>query len=174
MLSESVPALELPPAAPEDLAPDSPSALLAVLALLLGVDGKVHAAELALIEQVGLPQRLGLGMDAITEGILAMQPHAQALCPQGGQPDMALWRRWLGCIKDPSLQRVALSVGFAAGLADGVLSRVESKLLMAAGGQWQQEPEALLVARPELGLGLLDRRRPASREQVQPRWVLPG
>ena len=45
---------------------------------------------------------------------------------------------------------------------------------MAAGGQWQQEPEALLVARPELGLGLLDRRRPASREQVQPRWVLPS
>lgn len=121
-------------------APNSPQAAARIVALTVIADGDVGTAELALLDELAVHQKLGLErhalhavIDAFCEDLLSNRQLAWAdACPV----DEYTLAELMGEIDDPALRRTVLALCVKLAEADDLVAEGESVVLMAAVAHW--------------------------------------
>jgi hypothetical protein len=128
-------------------AQNSPQAAARMVALTLIADGEIGKAELVLLDELAVHQKLGLQrhalhavIDALCEDLMSSKQLAWAdACPV----DEYTLAELMGEIDDPALRRMVLALCVKLAEADDLVAEGESVVLIAAMAHWRLSHQML-------------------------------
>lgn len=124
---------------------NSPQAAARLVALAMLIDGHASRVEMQALESLGLPQRLGLSVEALSEVTQSLCEDLLGIAETAWAPtrlDEAQLAPLLAEISDPALRSTVLQACIVIAAADSQLHEAESMLLMSALRQWQMAAPA--------------------------------